>query len=180
MLFSLLSLSNLSMAPMLFKFIALPLSLALVFSNTIGDSVLLSTSSSAAPATTFGNEAGLSSSPSPTLNPTPVITPPLTTNPSPVVSSRPKTGLFPIPQPLQGQSRLAPAAASYSLREPWSRDNLAGAWRVQPMIRRQVWRISTIAKDGMRQGSRTVFITPCPWLQGSPQSGSGATVCSAR
>jgi hypothetical protein len=33
---------------------------------------------------------------------------------------------------LQGQSRLAPATATYSLREPLSRDNLTGARGVQP------------------------------------------------
>ncbi len=100
------------MAPILFKFTALSLSLVLIFGNTIGNSILSSTSPSTAPATTFGNEAGLPSSPSPTLNPTPVITLPLTTNPSPVVSSRPETGSFLIPQPLQGQIRLAPAKQS--------------------------------------------------------------------
>jgi len=94
---------------MLFKFIVLLLRLTLVFSNTKGNGILSSASSSTAPATTFGNKAGLPSSPSPTLNPTPVVTPPLTTNPSPVVSSRPETGSSPIPQPLPEQIRLMAA-----------------------------------------------------------------------
>jgi hypothetical protein len=39
-----------------------------------------------------------------------------------------------IPQPLPEQIRLAPVTAIYSLREPWSQDNLTGAWRFQRLI----------------------------------------------
>lgn len=168
------------MAPMLFKFIALLPILVLIFSNTIGNSILYSTSPSTAPATKFGDEAGLPSSPSPTLNPTPVITLPLTTRPSPVESSRPETGSFLIPQPLQGQIRIAPAIAIYSLREPWSQDNLTGVWRFQRLISLAGMAHFNDYNGWDATGFTNRFHHSCPWLQGTPQSGSGATVCSAR